>query len=84
MIAMRKNDPFGFRVHDPSPKEIRRVCDEIQATWSPQQRAKRQRRPRVAWWTAPMIRLSDVQEALNGERADSWPYAGGAGRDLEH
>lgn len=83
MIATRKNDLFGVRVHDPSPNEIRRVCDEIQATWSSQQRAKRQRRPRVAWWTVPMIRLSDVQDALNGERADSSPYAGGAGRELE-
>ncbi len=73
MIAMRINDSFGFRLHDPSPKEIRRACDEIQATWSPQQRADRQRRPRATWWTVPMIRLADVQEALNGERSDSRP-----------
>lgn len=42
------------------PKDIRRACDEIQATWSPRQRAKRDRGPRATWWTVPMIRVSDI------------------------
>jgi hypothetical protein len=30
--------------------------------------------PRVAWWLPPTIRLSDLVEAMRGERADSPPY----------
>jgi hypothetical protein len=83
MIAMRRNQALGCRAYEPTPKDIRRACDEIQATWSPRQRAKRNRGPRAAWWTPPMIRLSDVVEAMNGERADCLPYDGAAGSELE-
>lgn len=83
MIAMRKNRAVGFRVYEPTPKDIRRACGEIQATWSPRVRAKRDRGPRAAWWTPPMIRLADVVEAMNGERADRLPYAGGVGNEMD-
>ena len=37
MIAIRKNQELGLgcRVFEPTPKDIRRACDAIQATWSP-------------------------------------------------
>ena len=79
MIAMQKNQPFGCRVYEPTPKDIRQACDEIQAKWSPRQRAKRDRGPRATWWTVPMIRVSDIVEAMNGERVDNLPYGGAAG-----
>lgn len=71
MIAIRENQASRSRVYKPTPKDIRRACDEIQAKWSPRQRAKRARRPRAIWWTVPIIRVSDILEAINGERADS-------------
>lgn len=79
MIAIRKNQAFGCRVYEPTPKDIRRACDEIQANWSPRQRAKRDRGPRATWWTVPMIRVSDIVEAMNGERVEKLPYGGAGG-----
>jgi hypothetical protein len=32
----------------------------------------------VVWWIPPLIRLSDVVEAINAQRADKLPYAGAA------
>jgi len=57
MIAMRRARELGGRVYEPTPKDIRRACEEIQATWSWRERAKRYHGPRAAWWTPPMIRL---------------------------
>jgi hypothetical protein len=68
MSAIRNNQAFECRGYEPTPQEIRRACDEIQATWSPRQRAKRDRGPRATWYTIPMIRVSDIVEAMNGER----------------
>jgi hypothetical protein len=79
MIAKRKNQAFRGGAYEPTPMDIRRSCDEIQATWSPRQRAKRDRSPRVAWWTVPMIRVSDIVEAMNGERVENPPYGGAGG-----
>ena len=67
MIATRKNRALGCHVYEPTSKDIRQACEEIQATWSPRERAKRERGPRAAWWIPPMIRLSDLVEAINGE-----------------
>jgi hypothetical protein len=83
MIEMRKNQASRYRVYEPTPKDVRRGCEEIQATWSPRKRAERNRGPRAAWWTPPVIRLSDLIEAINAERADSPPYAGAAGDEAE-
>jgi len=78
MIAIRKNEATRGRVYEPTPKDIRRACDEIQATWSPRQRAKRDLGPRGTLWTVPIIQVSDIVEAMNGERGDSLPYRGAA------
>jgi hypothetical protein len=69
MIAIRKHLPYEVRRDEPTPKEIRRACEEIQATWSPRERARRYRGPGAAGWTPPMIRLRELVEAINEERA---------------
>ena len=68
MIATRKNRALGRHVCEPTFTDIRQACEEIQATWSPREEAKRNRGPHAAWLTPPMIRLSDLVEAINGER----------------
>lgn len=83
MIEMRKNRVSGCRVYEPTPKDIRRACEEIQATWSPRERGKRDRGPRTPWWTPPMIRLSELVEAINGEWVDSPPCASAGGNEAE-
>jgi len=69
MIAMRENPTLRCVVYEPTPKEIRRGCKEIQATWSPRTRAKRREQPRTASWFPPGIRLSGLLEAVKGEQA---------------
>ena len=66
MIAIRKNQALGYSVYEPTHKDIRRACREIQATWSPRERAKRIRGPGAAWWIPPIIRLSGLVEATGG------------------
>ena len=63
MIAKAKNQTHGCGCYEPTPKDIRRACEEIQATWSPRVRAKRNTGPRV-WWIPPTIRLSTLVEAV--------------------
>jgi hypothetical protein len=79
MIAIRENQVSRCRVYEPTPKDIRRACDEIQARWSPRQRAKRTQTPLATWWTVPMIRMSEIVEALHGEQADCSPFRSEAG-----
>jgi hypothetical protein len=74
MIALRRNQALGSRVYEPTRKDIRRACDQIQAAWSPRERAKRYRGPCAAWWTPPSIRLSGLREAIDEEQADRLPY----------
>ena len=72
MVAMRKNQASRCRVYKPTLKDVRLACDEIQATWSPRERAKR-----------AMIRLSELVEAVNGARAGSPPCVGAAENEVE-
>ena len=83
MIAIRKHQALDCRAYEPTPKDIRQACEEIQAQWSPRERARRDRGPRATWWTPPLIRLSELDESLNGEWADSPLYVGAAGNDAE-
>ena len=83
MIAMRKKDIKGGKVYEPTPKDIRRACERIQATWSPRERAKRTGRPRKAWWTPPNIRVSSITEAICDERSDSPLCWGGPANDVD-
>jgi hypothetical protein len=83
MIAMRRKGELGGTVYEPTPKDIRRACEQLQATWSPQERAKRYRGPCAAWWIPPTIRLSGLFEAVNEEGADSLPYFGAGANETE-
>jgi hypothetical protein len=74
MIAKRKNQVYGCGCYDPTPQDIRRACEEIQATWSPRERARRYRGRCTAGWTPPMIRLRDLVEPLNEEGAGALAY----------
>ena len=83
MIALRKNRKLQCRVYEPTRTDIRRACEEIRAAWSPRERAQRNRGPRPTSWTPPMIRLTDLVEAIDGEQADNPSYAGAAGYEAE-
>ncbi|MBN1852217.1 MAG: hypothetical protein JW829_05805 [Pirellulales bacterium] len=67
MITTRKNRALRRYVYEPTSKDIRQACEEIQATWSPRERAKREREPRAAWWIPPIIWLPDLIEAIKGK-----------------
>ena len=75
MIAIRKTRADGCRAYRPTLGEIRRACEKIQATWSPQERSKRARRMRAVCWTVPLIRLAgltdlDLVEPIDGKWED--------------
>ena len=74
MVAMRKQWELGSRIYEPTPKDIRRACEQIRATWSPRERAKRYRGPWAAAWFPPLIQLSGLFEAIDEEQADCLPY----------
>lgn len=74
MITMRRERTLGGRGYEPSPQDIRRACIQIQATWSPRERAKRYRGPYAAWWFPPTIHLAGLFEAGDEQRADGLPY----------
>jgi hypothetical protein len=68
MIETRKKQARGCRDYEPTPKDVRRACAEIQATWSPRERAQR-----------ATARLSELVEAIDGKRADRLPSVAAAG-----
>ena len=70
MIAIRGSPTLRCTVYEPTPRDIRRGCKEIRATWSLRKRAKRRTGPRTASWFPPGIRLSGLLEAVGGEQAD--------------
>ena len=60
---MQENQTSQCTGYEPTRKDIRRVRKEIQATWSPRERAERRRAPHVAWSIRPTIRLSTPVES---------------------
>jgi hypothetical protein len=67
MAVMQDNQALGCRIYAPTREDIRRASKEIQATWSPQERAKRNRGPHAAWWIPSTIRLFTLVAAGNEE-----------------
>ena len=58
--------------YEPSPQEIRRACEKIQATWSPRTRRKREQCVPVIY-TIPCLNLCDLdfrQESVGGN--ENW------------
>ena len=73
MIAMRRNQTLGGRNYEPTPKDIRQACEQIQARWSPRERAKRYRGPCAAWWIPPSTWPTGQSQAINEEQGDRSP-----------
>ena len=71
MIAVRRKLAKDTRAYEPTPRDIRRACEQIQATWSPKERAKRAGRARAAWWNPPSIHLSALTEAFFESQSDN-------------
>lgn len=48
----------------PTPQEIGKECERIQAGWSPREREKREGKvnPKDSFYTIPIIRLRDTVE----------------------
>ena len=73
MIAIHRNWALGREVYQPTPTEIRRACEKIQATWSPRVRAKRNTGPRVAWLDPanhPAVRPRRGNQRRTGRQCD--------------
>lgn len=83
MIAIPRKREWEGAGYEPTPTDIQRACEQIQATWSPRERAKRYRGPRAAWWSPPLIRLSGLLEAINEEWTDGFPYSGTPGNETD-
>jgi len=54
--------------YEPTPREIRRVCGEIQATWSPRERAKRSRNMGRRPFVIAFVSLTELNEAAREAR----------------
>jgi hypothetical protein len=83
MIATQRTQELGCGVYKPTREDIRRARKEIQASWSPQERAQRKRGPHAAWWIPSINRLSALGETVNEERAGRLPYTGAAGNESQ-
>ncbi len=73
MIAMQRGQAVACKGYVPTPAEIQRVCEEIQATWSRRERQRRQVERGFARWTPPPVTLPDLREAVSDELADGLP-----------
>jgi len=59
MTKKQRDCASGLQVYEPTPRDVRRACAEIQATWSPRERTQRTK-----------SRLSELVAAINGDRPD--------------
>ncbi len=73
MIAMPRGQAVAGRGYLPTPAEIQRACEEIQATWSRKERRRRDLERRFARWTPPTVALPDLLPAVSEEWADGTP-----------
>jgi hypothetical protein len=64
MITMQRIPTLECGLYKPTHNDIWQACKQIQATWSPRERAQRDTGPRVGWWIPPSIRLSIFVEAI--------------------
>lgn len=54
------------RPYEPSPRDIRRACDDIQESWSERERKKRSgRRSGTSGWMPPSVKMSSLTEAAD-------------------
>jgi len=76
MSRARKRIGRGYKPYQPSPTDIRRACERIQATWSNREREKRAGRlPIVSSWVPPSVDWTDLTEAANEDLRNSHLFA---------
>ena len=73
MISLQRTQASRIRNYQPTQEDIRWACEQIQATWSPRERAKRYRGSYEAWWMPPSFRLSGLLQAIREELVDRLP-----------
>ena len=83
MLATHRSRGKSAHADTPSPKEIRRACERIQAAWTPRERHKRAGLPRGNYWTPPNVRLSAINEAADDDWSDRFPYSSDLVRESE-
>jgi hypothetical protein len=57
--------------YEPSPRDIRRACEHIQAAWSERERTKRSGGPPEGQWTPPSVDWAALTEAANEDQTSS-------------
>lgn len=58
----------GHSPYEPTPRDIRRECQRIQAGWSDREREKRAGRLRPVTWMPPSVDWNAVTEAVNEDQ----------------
>jgi hypothetical protein len=76
MNPRRRRTRKGCQPYEPSPSDIRRACEDIQAKWSERERKKRSGRPPDGWWLPPSVNLSNIDEAVREDLGNSLPANG--------
>lgn len=73
----RKRIGRGYRPYQPSPRDIRRACERIQATWSDRERDKRAGLlPVASSWIPPSVDWDDLTDAASEDLRNSRLSAG--------
>jgi hypothetical protein len=68
MIATHKGQAAAYGGYMPTPTDIQRTCQEIQATWSRRERMRRTVERRGARWDFPAVTLTDLLQAVSEAR----------------
>ncbi len=74
----RSNQPYA-----PSPRDIRRECERVQANWSERERRKRAGRAPGSMWMPPRVALSAIDEAIFEDNGNSLPPPGSVANDWD-
>lgn len=68
MNPRHKSAGQGHSPYEPTPRDIRRACERIQAGWSERERDKRAGRLRAVTWMPPNVDWSAITEAVNEDQ----------------
>jgi hypothetical protein len=49
---------------NPTPDEIRKLCHDVQRTWSRRERWKRSGKPNPRPWTIPLVNVGEIMAAV--------------------
>jgi hypothetical protein len=77
-----KTATTGARVrggpYEPSSRDIRRACEQIQASWTSRERRKRAGRAARGCWSPPRVDLSAIEDAIWEDQGELRLGPGGA------